>query len=634
MLIEAVTATAAVSWLWDKFGSDIADKSGEATKAAWKRLNWITLSQKYRDHVRASCGTTTLLGNPKQIDLSKVFTDVFVYDKLAAYRRLELDVKGIKSETHFEELLGAKRLPLLTVAAAAKRLYVLGKPGAGKSTFLRKLVLEACDGKIDRTPIFVGLRAWTDSGLPLMEYMQREFSICAFPDAEKFLRRLLENGKALVLFDGLDEVNKENEGRGRAISVLADFSRQYVECNIVVTCRVAATDYSFAQFRYVEIADFTAHQKLEFAKKWYEDHPKNQAAFLKGWNSPDSDRFRDLARTPLLLALLCLAFDETLQFPTRRVELYQEAFNALLRRWDSSRGISRDSLYKHLSHIRREQLLSRLAARMFFKGVFLIPQFTLVNHIREHLLEFPQDVRAEAWDPEVIVQSIAEQHGLLVERLAGTYAFSHLTFQEYLTAKHIVENIHDHAILNEIAMHVCDDQWKEVFLMVASLLDSALVLFSVLQRSMKTLLLKNPELVTIFNQLEKVVLHSSDIEASFTPRWHSERCDHAEDWNYSVTCALLSELALELAAHHTFARGRESLPNRVRVLAAGLQTQNTFVFATLAATKSYEDEKRVCDSLIEYLKIANLYCECLELAVVPDRTKLGNVILSQALLRS
>ena len=34
---------------------------------------------------------------------------------------------------------------------------------------------------------------------------------------------------------------------------------------------------------------------------------------------------RELGQTPLLLALMCLVFDETLRFPLRRVELYKEA---------------------------------------------------------------------------------------------------------------------------------------------------------------------------------------------------------------------------------------------------------------------------------------------------------------------
>ena len=39
---------------------------------------------------------------------------------------------------------------------------------------------------------------------------------------------------------------------------------------------------------------------------------------------------KELASIPLLLVLLCMAFDETMEFPTNRAELYQEAIDALL----------------------------------------------------------------------------------------------------------------------------------------------------------------------------------------------------------------------------------------------------------------------------------------------------------------
>ena len=43
-------------------------------------------------------------------------------------------------------------------------------------------------------------------------------------------------------------------------------------------------------------------------------------------------------------------------------------------------------------------------------------------------------------DSSLILPKLISQHGILSRRGHRTYAFSHLTFQEYYTAKHIVEN--------------------------------------------------------------------------------------------------------------------------------------------------------------------------------------------------
>lgn len=609
-MLETIGVTAAAIWLWDKFGDDIADKAGEATAAAtWKKIDWHLKEKKYLNHMRSMYSTTSLLGNPKQIDLSEIFTDVYVYDQINATRRLSLDATGIKSVSELDSLIQAKREPLLDVAKKNKRLYVLGKPGAGKSTFLKKVVLEACDGRLGKTPIFVGLRALADSKLSILDFVQREFEICEFPNAEKFVAQLLTKGSAIVLFDGLDEVNHENNTRKTAINALIDFSRKYQNCTIVVTCRVAATDYSFEAFKYVEIADFTVSQQLDFVQKWYGESDK-QKRFLEGWHSTESEGFRELGKTPLLLALMCLAFDETLRFPLRRVDLYQEAFNALLRKWDASRGISRDQVYKDLSHIRREQLLSRIAADMFTKLRFLIRRDTLENLVQKHIDLFPVDKRDDEWLADSIVQSIAEQHGLLVERAVGIYAFSHLTFQEYLTAKYIAENIYDTNLTQLLEENAGNDQWKEVILMVASLLNDGQVLFACLQRSLKTAVFSEPQLRDIFIGL----FRSKNFDVS---------CPAIARTSPSVErYPTLKELALELAALRHYERGEEAVVYRARALAAELDNLESDVCRWL---RKGGDRK---GTLSKYLRTCQIYCECLKLAIVADRDKLARVILA------
>ncbi len=70
---------------------------------------------------------------------------------------------------------------------------------------------------------------------------------------------------------------------------------------------------------------------------------------------------KQLAASPLLLTLLCLAFEESGDFPANRSELYKEGLDALLKKWDAKRGIQREQIYKKLSVQRKEDLLSKIA---------------------------------------------------------------------------------------------------------------------------------------------------------------------------------------------------------------------------------------------------------------------------------
>jgi predicted NACHT family NTPase len=78
---------------------------------------------------------------------------------------------------------------------------VLGKPGAGKTAFLKHLVLQATNGKINKIPIFVSLKAWSDSDhllnhAGLLAFIAEQFDICDFPSSEKFVEIIVKEGHA------------------------------------------------------------------------------------------------------------------------------------------------------------------------------------------------------------------------------------------------------------------------------------------------------------------------------------------------------------------------------------------------------------------------------------------------------
>jgi hypothetical protein len=72
-------------------------------------------------------------------------------------------------------------------------------------------------------------------------------------------------------------------------------------------------------------------------------------------------------------------------------------------------------------------------------------------------------------DGEAVLNAIAVQQGILVERAEDVYSFSHLTLQEYLTAQYIADN---NLIEQLVTDHFSDRRWREVFLLVAGLVRS------------------------------------------------------------------------------------------------------------------------------------------------------------------
>jgi NACHT domain len=464
------------AWLWDKYGKTVVDKTAGAVKGRWNEFKWNDAAEKYRDKIKKLYGTMQIMGMARPVPLDDIFTDAYMLDKPTAFVRFDIErLKQLSNDP--EAPPQAERINGLRLVVEKGNLFILGKPGAGKTTFLKYIAVKAAEQTINKVPIFISLKEWADSGAELMNFIAERFDICDFPDARPFVEELLKSGSAIVLFDGLDEVNQEDGQRDKQTRAMNNFIEKYDRTQCLITCRIAASDYSFKPFTYVEIADFTEKQIEKFVTNWFrregEKDEETCKRFLTEFQKEDNKGLRDLARTPLLLTLLCLAFNETLTFPQRRVEIYQEALDALLKKWDSSRRIKRDEVYRKLSLGHRENMLARIAAETFEKNQYFIPQAKLEKLITDYARNVPPHDTDETTDGETILKAIEAQHGIFVERARKIYSFSHLTFQEYFTAKYIFANVAKGTLTNLVKEHCTDERWREVFLLTTSLLPDA-----------------------------------------------------------------------------------------------------------------------------------------------------------------
>jgi predicted NACHT family NTPase len=349
-----------------------------------------------------------------------------------------------------------------------QKLVVLGKPGAGKTTFMKYLAMSCLANKFygELVPIFVTLKTYAEEReQPSLEnYILTEFE--KRDVTGDVVKRLLKAGRALILLDGLDEVKKEDDRRVK--QDIDKFSRDWLKNRFAITCRIAAREYQFEKFTEVEVADFDDSQISTFVNNWFRERDQSKTERLLERlkrNKP----VKELAKSPLLLTLLCLVFGESNDFPPKRSELYKEGLEVLMKKWDAKRNIEREMIYKHLSPQNKEDMLGQIAFNTFVNGEYFFRQEDLQRQIKDYICNLPEasaDPDALRLDSEVVLKAIEHHHGLLVERARNIYSFSHLTFQEYFAAREIERERHFERLIKNIS----NPRWNEIFYLTSEML--------------------------------------------------------------------------------------------------------------------------------------------------------------------
>jgi predicted NACHT family NTPase len=342
------------------------------------------------------------------------------------------------------------------------QLIVLGKPGAGKTTLIHYIALH-CDEiefQPKLVPVFISLKTLVENvnhtdEIDILEYIYKKY--CRSNISKQELESLLSHGRMLFLIDGLDEVLEEKISRvnSQIYKLIDDI---YKQNRLIVSCRKEFQAYqskTFARFVFVKIADFDRTQRNYFIKKWFDEvalipQPKPAVKandLIKKLDQPENKRIQELTDTPLLLHLICLIFQARGDLPSKRVDIYREAIDLLLEKWNKF-----NERLLHIDIIEFKKLLRRIAAKTFETGK---------SYFEE------SEISPIIGDYHQFLDTTEVLSGLIVKKGWRQYAFSHQTFQEYLTAEEFVIS---KQLLSQLIIHITEPRWREVFLLVAEML--------------------------------------------------------------------------------------------------------------------------------------------------------------------
>ena len=332
-----------------------------------------------------------------------------------------------------------------TLIADGSHLVIGGQPGSGKTTLLKHLTLmvvsggEAPDELIGRLSVLIQLKELR--GEPVLTDPPPTASGAeALMDAYcanlgngldiGCIRSFCRTGRALILLDGLDEI--EPSDRDRVVHAFADLRTARPGVKVVLAGRPHGIDGAAVDRfgdRKVTIAPLNMDQVESFVQRWF-CYIENEApgtctktagdllAGMRGHSAIDA-----LKDTPLMLTAICLLYYDGRELPGQRAELSDKFVDNVLHR-----------RFPHDDAVKIRRFLAMLAHEIHLDGRQAIDRKPALD-VLGRIYDRERDESETTWRDRLdrLFDWIEPQCGLLFLE-NGRYRFWHLTFQEFLTA--------------------------------------------------------------------------------------------------------------------------------------------------------------------------------------------------------
>lgn len=394
----------------------------------------------------------------------------------------------------------------------SERLLIEGEPGAGKTTFLRlvtnalsrdrlgeappqgtkswRAALLGLDGAAAPLPIYLrlgNLAPLLDEQDPRREVKEHERWVLDLLDhlstrngwtiSRSAWERELHKGRAVLLFDGLDEV-ADPSLRRRLFDVFRAALGAWPKCRVVVTTRpIDTTPVETLGFAKATVAELSTNDIRRFLAGWVAGLYGQELGHMDPASSEYRSKLegaictrpeiRRIAHNPVMLTCLCVIhWNERKELPEGRTRVYEAVLQWLLTAREDLRkkegeGYSTRLAWQALMDIALNMMGPAGAKR---SAIDLIDAARLVAPRLGRALKIEgreeQVQAAERWiETECLISGIVVRTGVAQVR------FWHLTFQEFLAARRLSElggaDVGDDCWWPVVGAKLHDPQWRE-----------------------------------------------------------------------------------------------------------------------------------------------------------------------------
>ena len=380
---------------------------------------------------------------PTSVWCKKSFVDIHqIYTRLSWVKEEQTPAGTTQSELkHYSDLFTSDKN-----GAISKRILVQGQTGIGKSTFVKKLLVDWVEvnketgdeqtSVLKNFELVVAVNLKEVSKCQSLEDVIRMSNVFAKEDkymTDGLIEYITNNQKkVLLIFDGYDEYR-----HGCNSDIYEIFRGNSLRsCCVLITTRISKADeLRGGEDLHAEITGFSKVDRETFMRRFLtEDEMLHLHRHLLHRN------LLELAKVPLLLLLFCTLWKrgQSKVFPESKTDLYKKIIQFII-----NHSYSKGSPPRYVDLQSSKEILSEIG-KVALQG--------LLNG--DHFFEYSQLSDAVLCDESVFIGLLQITEYSETEEPVGMVSFIHKSIQEFLAAWYITYKKPEDGSLGEIGVNL------------------------------------------------------------------------------------------------------------------------------------------------------------------------------------
>ena len=390
-----------------------------------KSFDLSSCRSKLEDHYQKTATVPTSVWSKKSVvDIHQIYT------RLSWVKDEQTPAGTTQSElTHYSDLFTANKNGVIP-----KRILVQGQTGIGKSTFVKKLLVDWVE---------VNKAAGDEQAAVLKNFELvvavnlKEVSKCqslkdvitlsnVFAKEDKYMTEGLvdyisnNQEKVLLIFDGYDEYRS-----GRYSEIYEIFSGNSLRnCCVLITTRISKADeLRGGEDLHAEITGFSEVDRRDFMRRFLSSEEMSELEHLLY-----ERKLKELAKVPLLLLFFCILWrkGQSKSFPKSKTTLYIDIVQFILNHSHSKQTAEKTKTKQYVELKSFQEILSEIG-KVALQGLLK----------DDHLFEYSQLSDSVRCDESVFIGLLQITEYSETLRPVGMVSFIHKSIQEFLAAWYI-----------------------------------------------------------------------------------------------------------------------------------------------------------------------------------------------------